>query len=315
MTGPSGPALPALATLTDALGRCRDLDEVLTVALDGLDRHFGFPHSLLMMVDETGDRLFTIASHGYDRAGIGSEVALGVGVIGMAAAEARPLRIVNVQRMLAYARAAAPPGAPAEREVPLPGLARAHSQLAVPAMVMGQLLGVLAVESDRLGAFGEEDEVLLGIVAHLVASAVELDRVGGRSLVDHDADAARARSAPLRRATAPAVTGQPAAVRFFPVDGSTFVDGEYLIKGVAGRLLWRLLRDHEDAGRTDFTNRELRLDPSLELPAFRDNLESRLVLLKRRLDERDAPVRIEKTGRGRFRLVVARALELERVDG
>jgi len=33
--------------------------------------------------------------------------------------------------------------------------------------------------------------------------------------------------------------------------------------------------------------------------------------LKRRLDERDAPVRIEKTSRGRFRILVAAQLELE----
>jgi hypothetical protein len=100
-------------------------------------------------------------------------------------------------------------------------------------------------------------------------------------------------------------------VRFFEVDGSTFLDDDYLIKGVAGRLLWALLGHHQREGRVDFTNRELRLDPALDLPAFRDNFESRLILLKRRLDERDAPIRIEKTARGRFRLVVDGPVHLD----
>jgi hypothetical protein len=39
-----------------------------------------------------------------------------------------------------------------------------------------------------------------------------------------------------------------------------------------------------------------------------------LILLKRRLDERDSLIRIEKTGRERFRLQVDATLRLEAVD-
>jgi adenylate cyclase len=100
-------------------------------------------------------------------------------------------------------------------------------------------------------------------------------------------------------------------VRYFAVDGSTFLDGDYLVKGVPGRILWSLLQQHEQDGRIDFTNRELRLDQTLGMPGFNDNLESRLLLLSRRLDERAAPILLIKTGRGRFRIELTATFELD----
>lgn len=301
----------ALAELSTRLGRCADLDTVLSTTVAGLDELFGYSHSLVLLLDEDGQRLYTIASRGYDVEGIGSEVRVGEGVIGMAAARAEPMRVGNLGRMLSYARTVRRAheehgGEAPGREIPLPGLPGAESQVAIPAMVLGQLLGVVAVESEARLAFGPDDEAHLTVVATLVAAAVELDR----ALAETATEPASVR--PLADLSADPAA-RTARIRFFPQDGSTFLDGEYLIKGVAGRILWKLLGQYQHEHRDEFTNREVRLDPTLDLPQVRDNFESRLILLKRRLDEREAPIRIEKTGRGRFRVVVDATLVLESV--
>ena len=160
------------------------------------------------------------------------------------------------------------------------------------------------VESTRPVAFDETDEAVLNVVASVVANAIEVERARETS---------EETNVPRIPSTAPRPEEDETHVRFFPIDGSTFLDGEYLIKGVAGRILWSLLNHYQRGSRIDFTNKEVRLDPTLELPEFRDNLDSRLLLLKRRLEERQAPIRIEKTGRGRFRLVVTTALRLDEI--
>lgn len=297
-----------LAELGLRLGRGSDLDGLVDTATRGLCEVLGYDHAVLLLLDERGERLYTIASHGYEAEGVGSEVRLGEGVIGTAAARCAPARIGNLRQMRKYSqtvrRSYEDEGVGPGREIPLPGLRDANSLLVAPAMALGQLVGALLVEHPDPVAFGPADEAVLSVVATLVANAVELDRARAREDVT-----------PVPPTAGPDTTpdGDATLVRFFPADGSTFVEGDYLIKGVAGRILWSLLRQHADEGRIEFTNREVRLDPALELPEFRDNFESRLILLKRRLDERGVPVRIEKTGRGRFRLDVRRPLRLEAV--
>lgn len=52
----------------------------------------------------------------------------------------------------------------------------------------------------------------------------------------------------------------PARIRHFASDDSVLIDDEYLIKGVAGRILWRILSQCVERHRVDFSNKEIRLD-------------------------------------------------------
>lgn len=307
--------LAALVAYGDRLAGRATLEEVIDAALLGLEDLCGCHHSLLLVHQPELGRLITVASRGYEAGGAGSEVKLGEGVIGMVGERQTTMRIGNLQRMLSYARSARRPNPNDSRhhdEIRLPGLTDARSQLAAPMLARGVLVGVLAVESSDALAYDEFDEQALTIAAHLVAAAVEREH-----LAVADAEAPAPPSPVV--STPPNPMAQPTpgkdfiVIRHYAVDGSTFLDDNYVIKGVAGRLLWKLVADHAGTGRTSFTNREAKLDPALELPGYRDNFESRLILLKRRLDEQDLPLRIRSTGRGRFDLEVSSPLALEHI--
>jgi len=139
-----------------------------------------------------------------------------------------------------------------------------------------------------------------------LAAAIDLMQEAETACVD---DAERPASA------TPPDPGPPLRVRRYRANDSIFVNDSYLIKGVAGAILWKLLCDWRQRGRCEFTNRELRLDASLRLPEVADNLEARLLLLHRRLGEQCPRLRIEKTGRGSFRFLAPTTVELEDVAG
>ena len=148
----TGVEIGRLAELSSRLSRCPDLDTLVTATVDGLAELFGYQHCLLLLLDEEATRLYTIASRGYETQGVGSEIPVGEGVIGMAAARCTPIRLGNVGQLSRYGqtvrrayedRGDIAPG----HQIPFPGLVGTQSRMAVPAMAHGELLGVLVVES------------------------------------------------------------------------------------------------------------------------------------------------------------------------
>ena len=295
---------------SERLARCTSLDEALNAVLATLADLAGVRHAMVLMLDSGTQRLYTVASCGYPTSGVGSEIGMGHGVIGVAARERTPVRIMHMTNAYLYSQAMRNslhgnvPDIESVTEIPYPGLAEPHSQLAVPMLSAGRLLGVLFVESPNDLEFGFEDEDMLVAIAGHLGAAIDLMHAGTETP-----------SEPASAAPVPAAETAGAALqlRHFASNESVFLGDSYLIKGVAGAILWKLLKDHSQLGRTDFSNRELRLDPAIRLPDVTDNLEARLVLLRRRLAEHGPHIRIEKTGRGRFRLLVRRPVELVEV--
>ncbi|HRC62170.1 MAG TPA: GAF domain-containing protein [Dehalococcoidia bacterium] len=300
---PRTPDLETAEAFSRAVAQADDLDELLQATLQACQDLMGFTHAFVMLLDESGERLYTVASAGYSTSGAGSEVALGEGIIGLAAARRQSVRVTNMARELAYSRAvqasSSDEGSGLD-SIPLPGLPSVQSQLVTPMLAHRELVGVLVLQSERPGAFQATDEWLMGILASQVALAME-------ALVGLE---------PSSNAAASEGEPRPVQVKYYPDDESIFLDNEYLIRGIAGGILWRLLREYQEKRRVEFSNREIRLDQTLALPDLKDNLEARLILLRKRLDERcGSVVRIEKTGRGRFRLVVSQPLALVTADG
>lgn len=319
-------ALPRLRQAAARIGQCEELSNLVDTCLALLASHFAVTHAMFLVLDETGNRLFTCGSLGYEDAGIGSEILLGEGVIGVAAREATAIRISHMTSEYAYGKAirqsAEALGQPLETAIPLPGLAESRSQLALPLVNSGRTLGVIYLESEQDLAFDYDDEDLLETFAQLVAAQMQLVTANkprelpiDPSLLDVATREELADDIALESADCPLAdnetpTGEPVTVRFFPADQSLFLGDDYLIKGVAGAIFWLLVQEYCTQGRTRFSNRELRLNPCLRLPGVADNLEARLTLLQKRLAERDACVQMHKCGRGRFSIHIKAPLTL-----
>ncbi|WP_174803184.1 GAF domain-containing protein [Martelella limonii] len=283
------------AAAAGALAEVGDAETLLDASLALLSERFDIGHAMILVADHETNRLVTVASRGYPHFGFGAEIAFGEGIIGVAAARRQTVRIPDLRRSRRYVSAIAASTAANREEIPVPMIEEPQSQVAVPMIAAGRLIGVVFAESEKSFDFSHDEEAVLRIIAAQVASGLvnfELADVSGE---------ARAPSAPPQTHSGDRTEFR---FQFFPHDGGVFIDNEYVIRGVPGRLLHHFVSSYVQTGRTEFSNREIRRDRRLNLPDFKDNLETRLILLRRRLEERGGPLRLERPERGQIRLVI-----------
>ncbi|MBA1158663.1 GAF domain-containing protein [Microvirga mediterraneensis] len=284
------------AVLVDAISRQSDASKIVDTVLDGLRERFGYRNILLLLLDGSRGVLITRGSRGYERTGSTSEVRLGDGLIGVVATDGRLIHADGMDDETQPAGGGR--GETVEGTVPGP-----LSRIGVPMIVQGKVTGVLFAESRERFAFGADDQAVMTIIACQIGASLALAEAPAAE--EHASKTHKSFDSPEERVF---------RVSHHTLDDSIFIDNEYLIKGVAGRLLMFMLDVHQREGRVGFTNRELRLSATMRLPEVKDNLDTRLLLLRRRLEEKGAPVRLARVGRGRILLQPHGVPLLDRVE-
>lgn len=91
---------------------------------------------------------------------------------------------------------------------------------------------------------------------------------------------------------------------YYSDDESLMLNGAYFTKGIPAKIMKSLLNSFATEGKQEFEYRDLKRDFEISLGQKNSNFEVRFYRLVDRLQAESQGVRLEKTGRGRFRLSV-----------
>ncbi len=140
-----------------------DVDQLLNETVHLISERFGFYHAGIFLVDEQrGYAVLRAASSegGQRMLEKGHKLAIGkVGIVGYVAGTGEPRIVLDVDKDVAYF---ANPDLPATR-----------SEMALPLISRGRVIGVLDVQSTQEAAFTEEDVATLRTMADQLANAIE----------------------------------------------------------------------------------------------------------------------------------------------
>lgn len=149
--------LSALNSYSGKLNAAKDFLELYEITLDALKESLGFRHASFEVVQR--GRLQVVGQRGFDTRLLQPELPLDgskKGIVVKAANTRRPILASNVESDEDY----------------LVGCKETKSELAVPVIAEGEVLGVLNIESEELDAFDQKDVMLLMILASHAATAL-----------------------------------------------------------------------------------------------------------------------------------------------
>jgi phosphoserine phosphatase RsbU/P len=158
--------LAKMAEIAEEINASLDLDEVLAHAAAQIKGLIDYEIFAVLLVDENSRELSFRFAIGHRQEVVENwRIPMGQGIIGTAAATGRPVRVSDVRKDSRYLNA----------------LDSVQSELAVPLLVQGRVMGVLDIESSQPDYFTRDQQNILMMLATRIASAIENARLFERA--------------------------------------------------------------------------------------------------------------------------------------
>jgi GAF domain-containing protein len=156
-----------VASLSERFTLTAELEATLQEAVDQIQQNFGYYHAHIYLLDQAADRLVVAAGTGP----AGAELKMGGHSIDLQASSlvaraARTREIVSVEDVQQ-----------SPDWLPNPLLPDTRSEMAVPVMVEGRVMGVLDVQQNSVAGLDHADATLLRLVANQIAASIRNARL------------------------------------------------------------------------------------------------------------------------------------------
>ena len=153
--------LQALHRISQLAASPRDADAILLAMIDITQELIPHGYCAILLLDPATRTLRVRASRGYCEDAGSSSIAVGAGVTGQCAQAAQPIVVDDVATFPGY----------------IPGVPGARSEVAVPMMIEGRVVGVLNAESPELRAYRPEHVRTLSVIGQQAAVVLHAAQV------------------------------------------------------------------------------------------------------------------------------------------